>query len=211
VTPATEVLILTGTLVRLEPLSADHVPDLLDAAGSDRSTFRYTWVPGSRAEMEHYVSTLLQRAAKGEQMPFAQIRVDDGRAVGSTSFLNFRLADDEQYPYAVEIGHTWLDPGAQRSGINTEAKLLLFTHAFERWGAVRVDVKTDVRNERSRRAIERTGARFEGVLRRWQPSYVPGEEGRLRDTAIYSVVEEEWPAVRAGLQRRLSESQTAAG
>jgi RimJ/RimL family protein N-acetyltransferase len=211
VTLTADAPILEGRLVRLEPLSVDHVPDLVDAAGSDRSTFRYTWVPGSRAEMEHFVSTLLHRGAKGEQIPFAQIRVDSGRAVGSTSFLNFRRAEDQQDPYAVEIGHTWLGPAAQGTGINTEAKLLLLTHAFERWGAVRVDVKTDVRNERSRRAIERMGARFEGVLRRWQPSYVPGEEGRLRDTAMYSVVQEEWPAVRAGLQRRLSESEAAAG
>jgi RimJ/RimL family protein N-acetyltransferase len=195
---------LHGELVRLEPLSSSHVPELVNAAGSDRSTYGYTWVPAGREEMEYFVSTLLERNALGEQIPFAQIRLSDGRPIGCTSFLNLRRVEGHELPYAVEIGHTWLGREAQRTGINTEAKLLLFTHAFERWGVVRVDVKTDVRNERSRRAIEDMGARFEGVLRRWQPSYVPGEEGRFRDTAMYSVVREEWPEVRSGLERRLA-------
>jgi RimJ/RimL family protein N-acetyltransferase len=102
-------------------------------------------------------------------------------------------------PYAVEVGGTWLAHFAQRTGINVEAKLLLFTYAFETLGLARVDLKTDARNQRSRRAIERLGARFEGVLRNWSPSWAPGEAGRLRDSAMFSVVEAEWPEVRARL------------
>ena len=198
------VPVLEGARVRLEPLSVEHVPGLVDAAGSDRSTYGYTRVPGgNRPEMEEYVCALLGRRAAGEQIPFAQVGIDEGRAVGSTSFLNLRRVEGDQALFAVEIGGTWLGSAAQGTGINTEAKLLLLTHAFERWGVARVDVKTDARNARSRRAIERMGASFEGVLRCWQPSGASGEEGRFRDTAMYSVVREEWPGVRAGLQKRL--------
>jgi RimJ/RimL family protein N-acetyltransferase len=107
-------------------------------------------------------------------------------------------------PYAVEIGGTWLAASAQGTGINVDAKLLLLTHAFEHWQVGRVDLKTDARNERSRNAIARIGATFEGVLRSWQPSLVAGEEGRLRDTAMFSIVAGEWPAVRARLDQRLA-------
>lgn len=106
-------------------------------------------------------------------------------------------------PFAVEVGGTWLAASAQRTAVNTEAKLLLLAHAFDTWGVVRVDLKTDARNERSRAAIERLGARFEGVLRRWQPSQVAGEEDGYRDSAIYSVLDTEWPSVRANLAARL--------
>jgi RimJ/RimL family protein N-acetyltransferase len=102
-------------------------------------------------------------------------------------------------PYAVEIGGTWLATSAQRSGINTEAKLLLLDYAFETWHVGRVDLKTDARNDRSRNAILRIGASFEGVLRHWQPSLVEGEEGTLRDSAMFSIVDSEWPSVRERL------------
>jgi hypothetical protein len=105
---------------------------------------------------------------------------------------------------AIEVGWTWLAASAQGTGINLEAKLLLFTYAFETLGVVRVDLKTDARNERSRRAIERLGARFEGILRRWSPSRAPGEEGMLRDSAIFSVIAEEWPTVKSALTIRLA-------
>ena len=104
--------------------------------------------------------------------------------------------------YAVEIGWTWLAASAQRTGINAEAKLLLLTHAFDTLRLARVDWKTDARNERSRQAIERLGARFEGVLRGWSPSHAPGEEGRLRDSAMFSVTAAEWPDVKAHLAAR---------
>ena len=105
---------------------------------------------------------------------------------------------------AIEVGWTWLAASAQGTGINTEAKLLLFTYAFETLGVVRVDLKTDARNARSRRAIERLGTRFEGVLRSWSPSWAPGEEGLLRDSAMFSVLATEWPAVKAALGARLA-------
>ena len=102
-------------------------------------------------------------------------------------------------PDEVEIGGTWLSSAAQRTAVNTDAKLLLLTHAFEAWRVQRVAICTDVRNDRSRRAIERLGARFDGVLPRHRPSTVPGEEGLLRDTAVYSIIEPDWPDVRAHL------------
>jgi len=138
--------------------------------------------------------------------PFAQVRQSDGSAVGCTSYWDPRLWPGRSDLCAVEIGWTWLAASAQRSGINVEAKLLLFQHAFEIWGVARVDLKTDARNERSRRALEGLGARFEGVLRRWGPSHAPGEEGQLRDSAMFSVIASEWPATKAALRSRLSSS-----
>jgi RimJ/RimL family protein N-acetyltransferase len=123
--------------------------------------------------------------------------------VGATRFLWLRHYFDRPEPDAAEIGGTWLAASAQRTGINTEAKLLMLTHAFEVWGVQRVDLKTDARNERSRAAIERIGARLDGIVRNWQPSLVPGEAGRPRDSALYSIIPAEWPGVKAGLEQRL--------
>ena len=193
---------LTGTLVRLEPLVMAHAPELALAADEARDTFGFTWVPPG-SDVTTYISFQLERAERGLVMPFAQIRCHDGRAVGCTSFTELRTWPGRQELCAVEVGWTWLMASAQRTGINVEAKLLLFEHAFERLAVARVDLKTDVRNERSRRAIEGVGGRFEDVLRCWSPSWVEGEAGRLRDSAMYSVVAEEWPACREGLQERL--------
>ncbi|WP_250008619.1 GNAT family N-acetyltransferase [Actinoplanes sp. M2I2] len=107
--------------------------------------------------------------------------------------------------FAVGVGFTWLAASAQGTGINREAKFLLFGHAFEQWRVARVDLKTDARNARSRAAIESVGARFEGVLRSWSPSWAPGEEGRLRDAAVFSIVAAEWPECRARLAQRLGQ------
>jgi RimJ/RimL family protein N-acetyltransferase len=138
------------------------------------------------------------------------VRATDGRAIGSTSLFNFR-ALDESPPYAAEIGFTWLAASAQRTGTNIETKLLLLAVGFDQWGLARVDLKTDARNERSRRAIEGIGARFEGVLRNSGPSWAPGEQGKLRDSAMFSIVADEWPDVRSRLRERLSgESQPTA-
>jgi RimJ/RimL family protein N-acetyltransferase len=201
-TPHLDVPALHGALVRLERLSGHHI-DELAAAGYDRSAFGFTWVPRGKAEAEEYVRTQLSRAQNGELVPFAQVRTADGRAIGSTSYFNFRSLPRSTTPFAVEIGFTWLAAPAQRSGINIEAKLLLLSHAFERLGVARVDFKTDARNERSRRAIEGLGARFEGVLRSFGPSWAPGEEGLLRDSAMYSVIASEWPSCEDHLLRRL--------
>jgi RimJ/RimL family protein N-acetyltransferase len=140
----------------------------------------------------------------GEVVPFVQVDVARERVVGVTRIMTIRRLNDSSTPYAVEIGGTWLAASTQRTGINTNAKLLLLEHAFTTFGVGRVDLKTDARNERSRNAILRIGATFEGVLRHWQPSMVPGEEGRLRDSAIFSVLDTEWPAVRERLQLKLA-------
>ncbi|MEV6882317.1 GNAT family protein [Streptomyces sp. NPDC051135] len=194
--------VLAGTLVRLEPLGHQHAADLEAAAQEDRATYAFTWVPEA-GEVGAYIDAQLARAATGWLAPYAQVSLATGRAVGATSYWEPRswLTDDALD--AVEVGFTWLARSAQGTGVNAEAKLLLFRHAFEVWGVSRVDLKTDARNRRSRAAIEKTGARFEGVLRNWSRSSVPGEEGRLRDSAIYSVTSAEWPRCRERLESRV--------
>ena len=145
--------------------------------------------------MSAYVEELLGDFDRGLVVPFVQVDATTDRVVGMTRFLTLRSRPGHTVPYAVDIGGTWLAASAQRSGINTEAKLLLLTHAFDRWSVARVDIKTDDRNERAKAAIVRLGASFEGVLRRWQPSQVVGEESAYRDTAMYSIIEDDWPAV----------------
>jgi RimJ/RimL family protein N-acetyltransferase len=193
---------LHGSLVRLERLSVRHA-DELAAAAADRAAFGFTWVPDGRTAALEYVRTQLGRAEGGEMIPFAQVSTADGRAVGSTSYFNFRALPGSPAPFAVEIGFTWLAAAAQRTGINAEAKFLLLRHAFEQLGVARVEFKTDARNQRSRRALEALGARFEGVLYSFSPSWAPGEAGRLRDSAMFSVTAEDWPGCREHLRRRL--------
>ncbi|HVB94627.1 MAG TPA: GNAT family protein [Acidimicrobiales bacterium] len=202
--PEFEVPILVGTLVRIEPLSMEHTEDLTAAAEDDRGSYGFTRVPRGFEDVETYIAEQLGRADRGELIPFAQIRIADGRAVGSTSYLSIRFRPEKPDPFAVEIGSTWLGASAQRSGINTEAKLLLLEHAFDTWSVARVDLKTDARNVRSRVAIEGLGAQFEGILRNWQPSQVIGEEGRYRDSAMFSILDAEWPGTAARLRKRLS-------
>jgi N-acetyltransferase len=192
---------LPGSLVCLEPLAPRHAADLARAAEEDRSSYGYTLVP-SAADVDAYIAAHLARASDG-LAPFAQIRTADGAAVGCTALWEPRTWADRPDLRAIEIGWTWLADSAQGTGINKEAKLLLFTYAFETLGVARVDLKTDARNERSRRAIERLGARFEGVLRKWSPSLAPGEEGMLRDSAMFAVVEEDWPTVKSDLIARI--------
>lgn len=200
-----DVPVLEGKLVRLEPLGAHHVADLTAAAAEDRSAFGWADVPDGPGGVEAYVEDRLRWTRGGDWAAFAQVRVADGRAMGSTSYANARRRDpSDAVPFAVEVGSTWLGASAQRSGMNVEAKLLLLGYAFDVWRVGRVDIKTDARNERVRTAILALGARFEGVLRRWQPSQVVGEEDRLRDSAMYSVVDDEWPAVKGHLLSRLA-------
>lgn len=198
---APDVPILEGSRVRLEPLGPEHAADLAVAGEEDRSSFAWTWVPRASETLD-YITSQRARRDEGLMVPFAQVRQDDGRAVGCTAFWDFRTWPTGTGLCAVEIGYTWLAPSAQRTGINREAKLLLFTHAFETFGVARVDLKTDARNERSRRAIEGAGATFEGVLRQWSRSHAAGEEGKLRDSAMFSVIADEWPRVKAALARR---------
>jgi len=199
-----DIPVLQGALVRLEPLSLRHASDLADAGEEDRSTFGHTWVP-DRTSIDRYIRHQLQQADSGKLTPLAQIRLADNRAVGCTAYWDPRAWPGRpNEPCAVEIGWTWLAASAQGTGINPDAKLLLLQHAFEQLGVARVDIKTDARNDRSRRAIERLGATFEGILRRWSPSWVPGEEGTLRDSAMYSIIDLEWPDREAHLRRRLA-------
>ncbi|MEU9094379.1 GNAT family protein [Streptomyces sp. NPDC048428] len=196
---------LTGSLVRLEPLSADHAADLAQAVEEDRSNYTFTLVPRAE-EVVGYLAAQFDRMTDG-LVPFALVRRSDGRAVGCTAYWEPRYWPGRKDLQAVEIGFTWLGASAQGSGINTEAKLLLMRYAFEELRVVRVDLKTDARNHRSRRAIEATGATYEGVLRNWSMSWAPGEEGRLRDSAMYSVVSAEWAGVEARLLERLAEQR----
>ncbi|MGH8008668.1 MAG: GNAT family N-acetyltransferase, partial [Candidatus Binatia bacterium] len=175
--------ILEGRLVRLEPLAHRHAADLAVAAEEERSSYGFTWVPRA-AEVDDYIDAQLGRAATGSMAPYAQVRVSSGRAVGATAYWDPRLWPGRTELCAIEIGFTWLAASAQGTGTNAEAKLLLLRQAFEHWGVVRVDLKTDARNMRSRAAIEGLGARFEGVLRNWSQSWAPGEEGKLRDSAM---------------------------
>ncbi|MFI2412154.1 GNAT family N-acetyltransferase [Streptomyces sp. NPDC018947] len=195
--------VLEGTLVRLEPLGAQHATDLALAGEEERGTYGFTWVP--RAEEIHaYLDARAARAATGRLAPFAQISLASGRAVGTTAYWEPRSWLTEDRLDAVEVGFTWLARSAQGTGINAESKLLLFRHAFEVGKVSRVDLKTDARSSRSRAAIESVGARFEGVLRNRSGSRVPGEEGRLRDSAIYSITAAEWPECRARLEGRVT-------
>ena len=147
--------------------------------------------------------------------PFAQIRQGDGRAIGVTAYWDPRFwpgrAGSHPGLCAIDIGWTWLAASAQRTGINVEAKLLLAGYAFETLEVARVGFSTDARNERSRRALQDLGARFEGVLRQWSPSRAPGEDGLLRDSAIFSVVASEWPAAKDALCRRLARASHRGG
>jgi RimJ/RimL family protein N-acetyltransferase len=190
-------------LVRLEPLGLEHVGGLAACSHGDRDTFGFTTVPDGVDDTRGYVLELLAARAAGDTIPFAQVRLADGCPVGVTRYLAFRGRDGDALPFAVEIGGTWLASSAQGTGINIEAKLLLLGHAFDSWRVGRVDLKTDARNTRSRAAIAALGATFEGILRHWQPSLVAGEEAELRDSAIFSIVDTEWGAVRRHLTDRL--------
>lgn len=198
--PALSCDALMGDVVRLEPLTPGHVPGLRRAAeGAGPNAFAAVPTPD---EVEDYVARSLARRDAGAYAPFAQVEAATGRVVGHTAYLTPRWMNGGRL-FAVEIGSTWLHPAARGTAVNPAAKLLLMTQAFESWGVDRVDIKTDARNEAARAAIAATGATFEAVLRAWQPSLAPGEEGLVRDTAMFSVTPPEWPRVRARLEERI--------
>ena len=195
---------LQGRYVLLEPLSLDHIPDLVQAANQSRETFTLTNVPADAAAMRLYIETALAGGDSGTMLPFATIDRDTERVVGSTRFLNVEFWNwpvgnpqqrGKQLPDVVEIGATWLASDAQRTGINTEAKLLMLTLAFETWLVHRVRFQADARNERSRGAIERLGARLDGVIRADRVAF----DGAVRDSAVFSILDSEWPAVKSRL------------
>jgi RimJ/RimL family protein N-acetyltransferase len=185
-----------------------HVAGLVEASSGNRDSFVYTLVPSGEAEARAFVQGALADQAAGTSVPFATIDRATGRIVGSTRFCYIEFWDwpegsphqrGANLPDAVEIGYTWLAPDAQRTGINTEAKLLMLTHAFEVWCVHRVRLVTDARNARSRKAIERIGARFDGILRAARTAF----DGGIRDSACYSMLDSEWPEAKASLEARL--------
>ena len=203
-------VVLEGRHVRLEPLGVGHARDLLAAASGPRQTYGFTTVPADEPSMGGYIEAALRDQEAGRALPFATVARSTGRVSGSTRFLNIECWSwppgnpndrGKDVPDVVEIGATWLAADVQRTAVNTEAKLLMLAHAFEVWRVHRVSLMTDARNERSRRAILRLGARFDGVLRATRPA----SDGGIRDTAAFSVLEGEWPAVKMQLQSRLDQ------
>ena len=205
--PALSVGDLIGRHVTLERMRIDHVDALVAAGSGDRSTFGFTGVPDGLEQAAEYVTGLVNDAERSRCAPFVQRRVADGVIVGCTRYMSPAWPLGRREPDEVEVGGTWLAADAQRSPINTEAKLLLLTNAFEAWDVRRVAICTDSRNDRSRRAIERLGATFEGVLRQHRASTAAGEAGTLRDTAVYSIIAAEWPGIKAGLDAGLESRQ----
>jgi N-acetyltransferase len=195
---------LRGEHVELVPLAPAHAGELAEAAALDRSAYAFTDVPDGVEAMGAYIAKLVGQRNRGEAAPFAQRRLGTGRLIGCTRFMELRRWRGRPEPDEVEIGGTWLTADVQRTPVNTEAKLLMLTHAFEVWRVWRVELCTDARNERSWKAIERIGARHEGVLRNHRPSHVASEAGRPRDSALFAITEADWPDVRERLVRRLA-------
>jgi len=195
---------LTGTHVQLEQLRIEFAEELVAAGNQDRSTYGWTPVPPTVDGMQRYITGLLNDQQARSVVPFVQRRVSDGALVGCTRYLRLEWWSGSDLPDEVEIGGTWLAASAQRTPINTEAKYLLLGNAFDAWNVHRVSICTDSRNTQSRTAILRIGATFEGILRSHRGSYAPGEENTVaRDSAMYSVTRDDWPAVKAGLEARL--------
>jgi RimJ/RimL family protein N-acetyltransferase len=186
--------VLEGDFVRLEPMTLEHHAGL-SAVGLDPEIWRFTLVVVQTAEeMRGYMDAALELQRGGTTLPFVTIERSSGRIVGSTRFGNYDPANRR-----IEIGWTWIAPRWQRTAINTEAKYLMLSHAFEKLHCVRVELKTDVLNTRSRKAMLRIGAKEEGVLRKHSLVW----DGRYRDSIYYSILDDEWPAVKQELQKML--------
>lgn len=186
---------LSGQWVKLVPLSADHIDEIYEA-GRDERIWAYMFDRmDTRDDAVAYVESALKKRDLGTELPLVNIDLATGRVVGST-----RLFDHSSVHRQVEIGHTWLTPSVWRSAINTESKLLLLTYCFEELHLLRVQLKTDGRNVRSQTAIARLGAQKEGVLRKHR--VLP--DGYIRDTVMFSILDEEWPQVRDRLRGLLA-------
>ena len=198
-----EDFVLQGRHVRLEPLEHRHAGGLAAAAAIDPSLYQWSPVPQGEAEAVRYVETALAWKDAGSAVPFAIVRAADGLVLGSTRFFNLeRWAWPEGHPShgrsvpdAGEIGYSWLSGPAIRTAANTESKLLMLAHAFEAWQVLRICLHTDVRNQRSRAALERIGAKFEGILR----AHRIAPDATARDSVRVSIVAAEWPEVRQRL------------
>jgi N-acetyltransferase len=188
---------LEGRLVALEPVEPRHEEPLWEAAQDPKIWSLMSFDAGlNREGFNRWWTHLRNSFAAGEEVPFATVLRDHGRVVGSTRYLTLRPEHR-----GVEIGHTWLRSELWQTGANVEAKLLMLEHAFERCGCMRVEFKTDARNERSRRAMEALPSRFEGIFRK----HMLVRDGEVRDSAYYAIIDDDWPAVRANLERRLAE------
>ncbi|MCW2880343.1 MAG: acetyltransferase, family [Sphaerisporangium sp.] len=202
---------LSGRSVRLEPLSLAVVDDLVTAASEDRSTYNFTRVPAGREEMTSYVEAALAEQAEGCTMPFAIRWLHTDRIVGATRLMHLEYWQGPlpwppgargvvgEVPSVADIGYTWLAASAQGTSVNRESKYLLLSHAFETWQVHRITLKADVRNVRSRVAIEALGAHLDGVRR----AESRGADDTVRDTAYYSILSCEWPGVRERMHARL--------
>jgi len=198
---------LSGSHVRLEPLSQSHADALAAASAADPSLYQRSAVPIGRDAVLRYIQTALAWHEAGTAVPFATVRVASGAVLGSTRFFDIECwawpvghpRHGRKHPDVCEIGYTWLTASAIRTAANTEAKLLMLAHAFEVWGVLRVCLHTDARNQRSRAAIERIGGKFEGVLRahRMAADFTP------RDSFRYSIIASEWPEAKQRLMDRL--------
>jgi len=189
-----EPIVLEGEFVRLEPLRFDHLPSLIEI-GLEESLWKWTAnVVTNEADLERYVRDALAMQAAGTALPFVSIEKSSGTIVGSTRFGNIDPTNRK-----AEIGWTWINPKWQRTRINTEAKLLVLTHAFETWKCVHVELKTDANNEKSRNAIARIGGVEEGTLR----NHMITESGRFRDSVYFSIIDTEWDAIKQGLIAKL--------
>ena len=185
---------LEGCHVRLEPLKMAHLAGLAEV-GLDQELWR--WIPTAvrtKEEMAAYIETALEEQTRGVSLPFALVEKSSGRTIGSTRYANIDCTHRR-----VEIGWTWIARNWQRTAINTEAKYLLLKHAFETLGCIRVELKTDSLNERSRAAILRIGAREEGIFR----NHMMTASGRIRHSVYYSIIDSEWPDVKARLEAML--------
>jgi RimJ/RimL family protein N-acetyltransferase len=193
-------IVLQGKFIRLEPLNEAHVPDL-SIAGRDESIWQYM-LYGLVTDLPHmhsWVEDMLNRQKRGTDLPFAVILKESRKAIGATRYIDIRPSDR-----GVEIGVTWYAIEYQRTVVNTESKYLLLKHAFETLGCIRVQFKTDLRNERSQRAIERLGAVKEGVFR----NHMVLLDGTIRHSVYYSIIEAEWPAVKTNLEQKINKWQT---
>lgn len=186
-----EPVILEGEFVRLEPLRSEHFEPLCEV-GLDETLWLWTGnVIKSKQDLRRYVETALDEFERKVSLPFVTIDKSQNKIVGSTRFGNIDAENKK-----TEIGWTWINPNWQRTRINTDAKLLMLTHAFETWKAVRVELKTDALNNKSRTAILRLGAKEEGTLRQ----HMFTDAGRLRDTVYFSILDSEWESVKANLK-----------
>ncbi len=189
-----EPVILEGKFVRLEPLRVDHLP-ALSKVGLDESLWKWTAnVVTDESDLERYVRSALADQALGKAIPFVTIDKSSGTIVGSTRFGNIDTANRK-----TEIGWTWLNPRWQRTAVNTETKLLMLTHAFETWKCIRVELKTDANNEKSRNAMKRIGCVEEGTLR----NHMITETGRFRDSVYFSIIDTQWQTVKADLSSKV--------